>query len=134
MSGGMEDAARMEAEEAELSVLREAVAPIDRVFMTPGQIQNENNLRMIYGAKPLEGTVKPEVDPLKAQVGGSHYKSFKIQPIEFAIANRLDFFQKDILKYITRRKGDKAKRIEDLNKAIHYAQLYIQAIDKGDIE
>ena len=109
MSGGMEDAARLEAEEAELEAMREAVAPNGRVYIAP-------------------------TDPLQTQVGGSHYKSFKIQPIEFAIANKLDFFQKDILKYITRRKGDKAKRIEDLGKARHYIDLYIRAINKGDIE
>lgn len=78
--------------------------------------------------------IPAETDPLKTQVGGTHYKGFKIQPVEFAIANKLDFFQKDVLKYLVRRKGDKAKRIEDLNKARHYIDMYIQAIEKGDIE
>lgn len=75
-----------------------------------------------------------KASPLAVQVGGSHYKSMKIQPIEFALANNFDFFQKDIVKYISRRKGDKAKRLEDLNKAKHYIDLYIEAIQKGDIE
>ena len=67
------------------------------------------------------------------QVGGSHYKDMGIQPVEFALANKLDFFQKDILKYITRRKGDKAKRIEDLNKAKHYLDMYIESVIKDKI-
>lgn len=70
-------------------------------------------------------------NPLDIQVGGGHYKGFKIQPIEFCVANRLDLFQKDIIKYACRRKGDTAKRIEDLNKAKHLIDLYIQAIEGG---
>ena len=70
---------------------------------------------------------------LDTQVGGDHYKSMAIQPLEFAILNRLDFFQKDILKYITRRKGDKAKRLEDLDKAKHYLEIYIEAVTKDQI-
>lgn len=67
------------------------------------------------------------------QIGGDHYKTMAIQPVEFALANKLDFFQKDILKYTTRRKGDKAKRLEDLNKAKHYLDMYIEAVEKDRI-
>lgn len=77
----------------------------------------------------------PEVKSAFAvQVGGDHYKVMQIQPVEFATANKLDFFQKDILKYITRRKGDKAKRLEDLGKARHYLDMYIEAIAQGNWE
>ncbi len=120
MSGGMEEMSRWEAEEAaeaEMDAMRAAVAP-RRILLVPK-------------VTPL-ATVA--ADPLKTQVGGDHYKEFKIQPLEFAIANKLDFFQKDILKYICRRKGDKVKRVEDLKKASHYIELYVQAIEKGDIE
>lgn len=75
--------------------------------------------------------VKTEA-PLSTQVGGSHYTSMAIQPLEYAQANNLDFFQKDILKYITRIKGDKAKRLEDLRKAQHYLDLYITAIESDE--
>ena len=54
-----------------------------------------------------------------------------IQPVEFATANRLDFFQKDIVKYVTRKKGDLEKRLEDLNKAKHYIDLYMDALKGG---
>jgi len=77
---------------------------------------------------------RKERSALATQVGGQHYKSMKIQPIEFAVANKLDFFQKDVLKYVTRRKGDKAKRLEDLRKAEHYLHLYIEFIEKGEWE
>lgn len=78
-----------------------------------------------------EGTCARSDDPLKVQVGGDHYKGFKIQPIEFCIANKLDMFQKDIIKYTCRRKGGKEKRIEDLRKAQHYIDLYITALEGG---
>lgn len=83
---------------------------------------------------PYDEAFRPEESAFKAQVGGQHYKTMKIQPVEFCVANKLDFFQKDIIKYITRRKGDKAKRVEDLNKAKHYLEMYIESVSKGDIE
>lgn len=56
--------------------------------------------------------------PLDTQVGGDHYKRFKIQPAHFAAVNGLSFFEGNVVKYTVRRKGDKAKRLEDLAKAI----------------
>ena len=58
---------------------------------------------------------------LDKQVGGSHYKDFKIQPIEFITANKLSFIQASIIKYICRY--DKKNGKEDIDKAIHYCQL-----------
>lgn len=65
------------------------------------------------------------------QVGGTHYKNMAIQPIEFALANKLDFFQLNIIKYITRQK--EGKRMEDLQKAQHYLSMYIEAVEAGKI-
>jgi hypothetical protein len=65
-------------------------------------------------------------NPLAEQVGGDHYKRMKIQPLEFVIANGLDAFQKDILKYITRNKEN---RLQDLRKASHYLNIYIAVIE-----
>ncbi|MBS0227692.1 MAG: DUF3310 domain-containing protein [Proteobacteria bacterium] len=61
---------------------------------------------------------------LDTQVGGDHYKTMKIQPIEFIHANGLDFFQANIVKYITRHKHKNGAA--DLRKAIHYAQLALE--------
>lgn len=61
---------------------------------------------------------------LDIQAGGSHYKSCKIQPIEFIHANGLDFFQGNIVKYATRHKVKNGA--EDLRKVIHYAQLALE--------
>tara|TARA_R100001163_G_scaffold3984_1_gene5568 strand:+ start:595 stop:846 length:252 start_codon:yes stop_codon:yes gene_type:complete len=58
---------------------------------------------------------------LDKQVGGRHYKDFKIQPIEFITANKLSFIQASIIKYICRY--DKKNGKEDIDKAIHYCEL-----------
>jgi hypothetical protein len=55
------------------------------------------------------------------QIGGKHYKDFKIQPIEFITKNKLSFIQGCIVKYICRY--DKKNGKEDLKKIIHYCEL-----------
>ena len=64
------------------------------------------------------------LDPLTKQVGGSHYKKYKIQPIEYAMANSLNYCQANAIKYITRYR-DKGG-IEDLHKAIHNLEILIE--------
>ena len=60
---------------------------------------------------------------LDVQEGGSHYKSFPIQPIEFAMVNKLDTCQHAVIKYVCRFR-DKGGQ-EDLEKAKHYIDLLI---------
>ena len=60
------------------------------------------------------------------QVGGSHYKKFKIQPIEFIVANKLNFIQGCIIKYICRFESKNG--VEDLEKIKHYCDLQIQLL------
>ena len=55
------------------------------------------------------------------QIGGNHYKSFAIAPIEFISKNNLSFIQGCIIKYICR--FDKKNGVEDLDKIIHYCEL-----------
>ena len=62
-------------------------------------------------------------DVLKKQVGGTHYKDFKIQPVEFAHANKLGFLEGCIIKYICRYKTKGG--IQDLSKARHFIELLI---------
>jgi hypothetical protein len=60
------------------------------------------------------------------QVGGDHYKGMAIQPMQFSMANGLDACTHTAIKYLVRKKGGKAKRAEDLRKAIHCIQLLAQ--------
>lgn len=63
-------------------------------------------------------------NPLEEQVGGNHYKDFKIQPIEFIHANKLGFEEGNIVKYICRWRFKDG--IKDLNKVKHYCDLLIK--------
>jgi|TARA_R100000084_G_C4642399_1_gene144605 hypothetical protein len=62
--------------------------------------------------------------PQERQVGGSHYKSFNIQPYEFISKNELSFFQGCVVKYVCRYKNKNG--IQDLEKIIHYCELEIK--------
>lgn len=60
---------------------------------------------------------------LKIQVGGTHYKDFKIQPVEFIQANRLSFLEGCIVKRLCRYRAKGG--IEDLLKAQHEIEILI---------
>jgi len=64
-----------------------------------------------------------EVFPQDRQIGGSHYKNFRIQPYEFISKNNLSFFQGNVVKYVCRYLSK--NKIEDLQKIIHYCELEI---------
>jgi hypothetical protein len=65
------------------------------------------------------------------QIGGSHYKSFNIQPWTFIRENELNPLQANVIKYVCRYQG-KGKPIEDLEKIKHYCDLEIQHIKKNE--
>jgi len=61
---------------------------------------------------------------LDTQVGGEHYKEYRIQPVEFIHANNIGFLEGNVIKYVMRHRS-KNKR-QDLEKARHYIDLLIQ--------
>ena len=69
-------------------------------------------------------SLKPHTATQRAidkQIGGNHYKSFAIAPIEFITKNKLSFIQGCIIKYICRFENKNG--VEDLDKIIHYCEL-----------
>ena len=54
-----------------------------------------------------------------------HYKS-TIEPIDFIVANDLNFIEGNIIKYITRYK--KKNGLEDLLKGFEYYKLLIELV------
>lgn len=68
---------------------------------------------------------------LDTQVGGSHYKSKAIQPVEYIHANGIGYFEGNVIKYVTRwrEKGG----VNDLAKAIHYLELLIELENNKDV-
>ncbi len=60
------------------------------------------------------------------QVGGDHYRTCKIQPVEFIEANALAFLEGCIVKRVTRHNRAGGKGRQDIKKAIHELQLLLQ--------
>ena len=63
---------------------------------------------------------------LQRQIGGSHYKDCKIQPIEFIEANALPFLEACVVKRVTRHSKPSGKGKQDIEKAIHELQLLME--------
>lgn len=66
----------------------------------------------------------PNNTTLNKQVGGGHYKKYAIQPVEYAMANNLNYCQANAIKYVTRYR-DKGG-LEDLKKAIHNIEILME--------
>jgi hypothetical protein len=66
----------------------------------------------------------PKKSALDIQISGDHYKTLKIQPIEYIHANNIPFAEGCAIKYLTRwrTKGG----IKDLEKAKHFIELLIE--------
>lgn len=54
------------------------------------------------------------------QVGGTHYTDMNVQPFDFIEANKLTFFEGNVVKYLSRYKSKDGNR--DIDKAIHYVK------------
>lgn len=90
-----------------------------------GELASITELR-IGSDLPESLTLRPPTgalsdNPLAVQVGGQHYVKLKIQPVEFALANRLDPCAFSILKYVSRH--HRKAGAQDIDKAIHFLAL-----------
>ena len=70
---------------------------------------------------------------LNRQVGGQHYKEYKIEPIVYVSKNKIIHTLANIIKYASRANyrdnlevSELRKKIEDLEKIIHYAEIEIE--------
>ena len=73
-------------------------------------------------AERLAEALKPRA-PESYQIGGDHYQSKSIQPIDYIRANNLDYFEGNAIKYITRHRDKNGS--EDIRKAIHYLKMIL---------
>lgn len=62
--------------------------------------------------------------PLAEQVGGDHYKSMAIQPIEFIVKNGIPYREANVIKYVCRHRAKNGR--QDIEKAIHYLQMILE--------
>ena len=74
-----------------------------------------------YSPKDEAATNAAPVTPLDVQVGGDHYKTMPIQPIEFCHKNGLGPCETLAIKYLCRYKNKNGA--QDIDKAIHVLQL-----------
>ena len=81
------------------------------------------------GFVPKKATATRET-PLDVQVGGDHYKTMPIQPIEFCHKNGLGPCETLAIKYLCRYKNKNGA--QDIDKAIHVLQLLKELEYGGD--
>jgi photosystem II stability/assembly factor-like uncharacterized protein len=65
--------------------------------------------------------------PLDTQVGGDHYSSMSIQPVQYIVANELGFCEGNAIKYLSRWKSKGG--VEDLQKAKHFIDMLIEQVE-----
>ena len=75
------------------------------------------------GLKLPTHETKDVTDPLAYQVGGSHYNSMKIQPVQYIVANDIPYREANVIKYVSRHRTKNG--IEDLKKARQYIDMLI---------
>jgi hypothetical protein len=69
----------------------------------------------------------PEIpSALVQQIGGDHYRTCAIQPVEFIEANRLQFLEGCVVKRVTRHDKPTGKGRQDIEKAIHELRLLLE--------
>lgn len=71
------------------------------------------------------------MNALETQVGGDHYKTKAIQPVEYIHANGLGFCEGNVVKYVSRWRDKNG--IKDLEKARHYLDILIQLEIRNDL-
>lgn len=62
------------------------------------------------------------------QIGGDHYKTMRIQPAEFIMANNLGWAEGTAIAYIAR--WPLKNGVEDLKKARHVLDLLIEHVER----
>ena len=67
---------------------------------------------------------------LDIQVGGGHYKTLAIQPVEYIHKNNIPYLEGNVVKYVTRWRGKNG--VEDLKKARHYIDLLIEMEESSE--
>lgn len=76
----------------------------------------------------IDDPLAPHRSALNNQVGGDHYKKYKIQPVEFIMANEIGYMEGNVIKYVVRHKDKNG--VQDLKKAMHYLEMLIEQYEK----
>ena len=60
----------------------------------------------------------------KKQIGGNHYRKYKVQPSQFVTENKLLYPEGCVIKYVVRHQDKGGK--QDLEKAKHMIDMIIE--------
>ncbi|HZZ79634.1 MAG TPA: DUF3310 domain-containing protein [Gemmataceae bacterium] len=76
-------------------------------------------------------TPNDSVSALDRQIGGDHYRTMAIQPVEFIVKNGIGFCEGNAITYLCRWRSKDG--IKDLRKAIHHIELLIELEEAKDV-
>ena len=91
---------------------------------------NYQLLWMDFAPLKKKKPIKTPPAALDVQIGGSHYKDYAIQPIEFFMANKLTYEVCATIKYVMRHQNKNGR--EDLEKAKHTIDIMIEHYYGGE--
>lgn len=103
------------------------ILPLSDVFLLDGKIYCAADYQRARQARARVTTPVPN-QALAIQEGGTHYKELPIQPVEYIHANKIGYFEGNVIKYVTRWKEKGG--MEDLKKAKHYIELLLELESK----
>lgn len=94
-------------------------------FIEPSTVAREFDTKLVkydlHKWLKCNNLVLSEDRPVSTQqVGGTHYTDMNVQPFDFIEANKLTFFEGNVVKYLSRYKSKDGDR--DIDKAIHYVK------------
>lgn len=128
--------------------MKEAVAPLaaaargetirESYVVLPSECDREGNCASCGengGHKPNCPTLARRLSKVKAndhQIGGQHYGLSEFQHWDMVVMFGLDYFQGQITKYVMR--WNKKNGLQDLEKAAHFLEKYIEEIKAGRIQ
>lgn len=118
----------MEREEDETKALDGITTPCDTCAFASCGLETGQCVDCIdfdhYEDARSDGGAETSDNPLDVQIDGTHYKDQGIQPVEYIAANELNFFEGNIVKYVTRHRLKGGAK--DLRKVIHYAEMMLK--------
>ena len=121
---GIKEQCRNQEDYREKYLKADSVTPKWETTTTIKEIEIDDPNNWDFPVRNMLDPIVVTSSPFEYQVGGDHYKNFKIQPIEFILANEIPWLEANALKYLCRHK-QKGER-QDLEKVIHYVQMAIE--------
>lgn len=101
-----------------------------KIMLEREEMMKDTQERPKRPTSDLNTTDHTDIAPSAKQVAGSHYLSLAIQPMEYCLANNLNYAQANAIKYVTRYKNKGG--VEDLKKAIHCIELLIEFEERDE--